>query len=78
MKLQVLADLHLEFAPITLPATDADVTILAGDVDVGVRGMEWILSHFRDNHEFYHHDLFERRRSIAQLAEGTNVHLLDN
>ena len=32
MKLQIVSDLHLEFAPVTLPVTDADVIIMAGDV----------------------------------------------
>ena len=86
MKIQVLADLHLEFAPLIVPETDADVVVLAGDIHVGVRGLEWILKSFRDrqviyvlgNHEFYRGDLIELRQSIAQLAHGTNVHVLEN
>jgi hypothetical protein len=35
MKLLVLSDLHLEFEPICIPDTDADVIILAGGVFQG-------------------------------------------
>jgi len=35
MKLQVVSDLHLEFGDIDLPKTDANVIVLAGDIDVG-------------------------------------------
>ena len=37
MKLLILSDLHLEFAPFETPKTDADVIILAGDTDIGLR-----------------------------------------
>lgn len=32
MKIALVSDLHLEFAPIKLPKTDADVLLLAGDI----------------------------------------------
>lgn len=32
MKFALVSDLHLEFAPITLPKTDADILLLAGDI----------------------------------------------
>jgi hypothetical protein len=41
MKIRVLSDLHLEFAGWTPPPADADVIVLAGDIHVGVRGIEW-------------------------------------
>ena len=86
MKVHVLADLHLEFSPMTIPDTDADVVVLAGDVDIGVRGIEWIHHTFLNrpviyvlgNHEFYRNDLIQLRTSAAQVAAGTNVHVLEN
>ena len=65
MKLHILNDLHIEFDDFVLPATDADVVILAGDIGVGLEGLRWAEAHFPDkpviyvpgNHEFYHHDL---------------------
>jgi hypothetical protein len=38
MLLHILCDLHLEFGPVEIPATNADVVILAGDTHVGTRG----------------------------------------
>lgn len=32
MKFALVSDLHLEFAPVTLPKTDADILLLAGDI----------------------------------------------
>ena len=37
MKLQILSDLHLEFAGFEPPRPDADVVVLAGDIGVGAR-----------------------------------------
>ena len=35
MKLQILSDLHIEFAPYEIVDTDADVVMLAGDIHLG-------------------------------------------
>lgn len=37
MRIYPLSDLHNEFSPFTPGVTDADVVILAGDIDLGVR-----------------------------------------
>lgn len=42
MRLHILSDLHLEFAPFSMPDVKADVVVLAGDVGVGLRGLKWI------------------------------------
>jgi len=65
MKLHILSDLHTEFADFVPPDTDADTVILAGDIGVGVEGMQWATRHFPvrlviyvpGNHEFYGHDI---------------------
>ena len=42
MKIQYLSDLHLEVAPMTLPVSDADVVILAGDIHSnGRKAIDW-------------------------------------
>ncbi len=46
MKLHVLSDLHTEFAEFSPPETDADVVILAGDIGVGLGGIEWAARRF--------------------------------
>ena len=42
MKIQYFSDLHLEFGTFQSPATDADVIIAAGDIGVGLQGVEWL------------------------------------
>lgn len=37
MRLHVLSDLHMEFAPFEAPATDANAVILAGDINTGLK-----------------------------------------
>jgi len=84
MKLHVLNDLHLEFEDFDPPETDADVVVLAGDIDVGLEGLHWIEARFPDapviyvpgNHEFYHDDiaLVDELRTRAPA----NIHVLDN
>jgi hypothetical protein len=62
MRIHVLSDLHTEFTPyIPDPAADrADVVVLAGDIGVRTRGVEWAKRTFRQptfyvpgNHEYY-------------------------
>jgi Icc-related predicted phosphoesterase len=85
MKIRILSDLHLETARLEVRDARADVVVLAGDVDVGDRGVRWALASFPDipviyvlgNHEYYYHDL-DLHRSLKQLASGTNVHVLEN
>jgi len=82
----VLSDLHLEFAPIELAESKVDAVILAGDIDVGDKGLRWAMHrsaptpvfYVLGNHEFYNHDLFKLRARLRRLAEGTNVRLLEN
>lgn len=61
MRLHILSDLHIEFAPFEPPATDADAVVLAGDIHTGTRGIAWAraafprqtLIYLAGNHEFY-------------------------
>jgi len=64
MKIHVLSDLHLEFAPFMPPETDAGLVILAGDIHLSTHGLGWARTVFPDkeivyvtgNHEFYRQD----------------------
>jgi predicted phosphodiesterase len=86
MKLLVLSDLHLEFEPICIPDTDADVIILAGDINLKTRGIEWAIEAFPNtpvvavlgNHEYYGEKYPSLMKKAKQLAVGTHVHLLEN
>jgi hypothetical protein len=46
MKLNILSDLHKEFDLFTPPQTEADIVILAGDIHVGKKGIDWIQSNY--------------------------------
>ena len=86
MRLHILSDLHLEFEPFTPPAVGADAVILAGDVSTGRNGLKWALKNFADlpviyvlgNHEFYGQKLQKLIAELKEMAQGTNVHLLEN
>ncbi len=84
MNLHVLSDLHTEFANFSAPNTGADVVILAGDIGVGLGGIEWAASQFPKvpviyvpgNHEYYGHDVALIDELIKQSMP--NIHVLDN
>jgi len=86
MRLHILSDLHLEFAPYAWADTGADVVIFAGDVHTGANGLKWILQTIHDrpviyvlgNHEFYGQALPKLTNELKELAAGTNVHVLEN
>lgn len=86
MKLHILSDLHLEFGGLRLPEVDADVTVLAGDIGVGLAGIEWALQTFQrpviyvmGNHEFYgQRSMPELWKKARKKVAGTHVHLLEN
>lgn len=98
MKIHLLSDLHNEFLRNgkssshhhwsgSIPETEADVIVLAGDIDVGTVGAEWVISesirlektilYVSGNHEFYHHEYYSVKSGIAKLCAGTSVHYLD-
>jgi len=91
MKLHILSDLHLDFAPFRpldpLPLkVDADVVVLAGDLSNGPDGVRWARKAFADkpvvyvagNHEFYGRVMDDVKREIREATAGSNVHFLDN
>lgn len=85
MRIHILSDLHLEFGDFTPPPVEADVTVLAGDIGVGVEGIRWAGRMFADrpvvyvsgNHEFYGGDINAIRREMCRVAPA-NVHVLEN
>lgn len=86
MKLWILSDLHLEYGGIVLPKINADVVILAGDIDVEGNGLEWALETFPDvpvlyvfgNHEYYGSSYPKHLYDLKEKAENTNVKILEN
>jgi predicted phosphodiesterase len=86
MKLRIYSDLHIEFAPFVPEPQNADVVILAGDIHVGKKGIEWAQRHFPDqpviyvlgNHEYYRCAYPKHLADLRQMTIGTNIHLLEN
>ena len=91
MKIQLASDLHLEFLArnfptetLIKPEPGADLLVLAGDVDNGIRAIElfkdWPVPvlYVAGNHEFYGQDWEPLRGNLQTLCQGTNVHFLDN
>lgn len=85
MRIHVLSDLHLEFAPFQPSKVAADVIVLAGDIHTGKNGIKWIFEAFPNrpviyilgNHEFYGQKIPRLTSEIKELAKGTNVHVLE-
>jgi len=86
MKIHLLSDLHLEFALFNPEAVDADLVILAGDIQPASKGVLWAKEHFdvpvlyiAGNHEFYNMMLTmdEVRQEMRKQCHGSHVHLMD-
>jgi len=86
MKLHILSDTHAGFGAFEPPDTGADVLVLAGDVDVGVRGIALAKAWSRGrpvlyvagNHEFYGEAIPRHLRKLEEAAAGSSVRFLEN
>ena len=86
MKVHILSDLHVEFEHYEYPACNADVVILAGDIHVRERGLDWALENIPDtpvmyvmgNHEYYGAAYPKLVDGMKSRAQGSNVHILEN
>lgn len=88
MRIRVLSDLHHEHfgGRRELPAVDADLVVLAGDIHEHLQGLHWAREAFPDtpvvyvagNHEFYNADLPELTQAMRNLARALDIHFLEN
>lgn len=89
MKIHIVSDLHFEFGKwprgVDVNSIEADLTVLAGDIDIGLAGIEWALTinrpviYVMGNHEFYgQQPMAYLWRKAREKVAGTNVHLLEN
>ena len=86
MKVHLLSDLHQEFAEYQPNPVPADLIILAGDTHTGLNGIRWAQKTFPDkpviyiagNHEYYGKNFHGNLKKMRDLAQGTNVHFLEN
>ncbi|MGG7437103.1 metallophosphoesterase [Chryseobacterium arthrosphaerae] len=86
MKIQIISDLHREFGSTELCFDNADIVVLAGDVNLGTKGIDWIKSAIPDkpvlyvlgNHEYYKGSYPKTLNKIKENARGSNVFVLEN
>ncbi|TDJ61499.1 MAG: metallophosphoesterase [Proteobacteria bacterium] len=84
MKIQYFSDIHLEFGACDAPPTDADVIVAAGDIGVGLQGIEWLAQfakptiYVAGNHEYYGGDLIYTQIAIAEKAAAAQIFFLEN
>ncbi|WP_397453647.1 metallophosphoesterase family protein [Pseudomonas sp. NA-150] len=84
MKIQVYSDLHNEFSVFEPPPINADLVVLAGDIDIKARGVRWANETFNvptlyvcGNHEFYGGHI-DRTLQKMKEAAAPHVHVLEN
>jgi Icc-related predicted phosphoesterase len=83
MRIQFFSDIHLEFGGIDLPETDADIIVAAGDIGVGLQGLQWLkkaakpVVYVAGNHEFYGQDHPDNLKALQEGAAKSNVQFLD-
>ncbi len=85
MKILILSDLHNEFSQFEPVKTDADVVVLAGDIDNGDAGVVWARQAWPDrkiiyvagNHEYYGGDFNETLTVLRRSAAAQDVLLLE-
>lgn len=86
MRLQILSDIHLEFGERKFELDNPDLLILAGDIHLGINGINWIRELTNDipviyvlgNHEYYKNSYPKLIRKLKDSAENTNIHILEN
>ncbi|MGO4710265.1 metallophosphoesterase [Chryseobacterium sp. 2TAF14] len=86
MKIQIISDLHQEFGFSDLSFDHADVVVLAGDINLGTKGIEWIKNkipykpviYVLGNHEYYKGSYPKTLNKILESAENSNVSVLEN
>lgn len=82
----MLSDLHLEQEPFEAAEVEADVIVLAGDVERGTRGVEWAahwaggrpVLYVAGNHEFYGHVFPDLIEELRAAAAGSTVRVLEH
>lgn len=92
MKLHLLSDLHNEFlrskSVPPIEETDADLIVLAGDIDTGLHGLKWAAGeaerlgkpviYVSGNHEYYRYDISLSPEMHAFAARHELLHFLEN
>lgn len=84
MRIHLLSDLHNEHDAYKPQDHDADIVILAGDIDVRARGVEWAKKAFQcpvlyvlGNHEYYGGHMPGTLEKMRSACLGSHVQVLD-
>lgn len=83
MRIQYFSDIHLEFGPLEITPTDADVIVAAGDIGIGRQGLDWLklfrkpVIYVAGNHEFYGQEHFSTLTNLTSGAGGSNVQFME-
>ncbi|MDR2918565.1 MAG: metallophosphoesterase [Tannerella sp.] len=86
MKIQIISDLHNEFGTSNLKFENIDMLIVAGDLDLGIKGITWLkeitenipIIYVLGNHEYYKGSYPKTLNKIKSASLGTNIHVLEN
>ncbi len=86
MKIQIISDLHNEFGISNMKFEDIDMLIIAGDLDLGTKGISWLKEFVKNipviyvlgNHEYYRGSYPKTLTRIKSESDGTNIHVLEN
>lgn len=92
MLIQLMSDIHLEKLKHpyvwNIPKTDAELIILAGDIGVGIRGVQWAIEqsekldkdilYLRGNHESWDNQLESLFAKMKFITDGTRVHVMED
>ena len=83
MRINYFSDVHLEFGEQSLPDTDADIVVAAGDIGVFNQGLTWLKAinkpvvYVAGNHEFYNSEYHQVMAMLRQECAGSNIQFLD-
>jgi len=83
VRINYFSDVHLEFGEQSLPDTDADIVVAAGDIGVFNQGLTWLKAinkpvvYVAGNHEFYNSEYHQVMAMLRQECAGSNIQFLD-
>lgn len=83
MRAQIISDLHQEFGFTDISFEEVDLVILAGDINLGTKGIEWIKSTLSEvpviyvlgNHEYYKGSNSKTLHTIRSLVLNRSIDL---
>ncbi|WP_316829257.1 metallophosphoesterase [Pedobacter aquatilis] len=86
MRIKIISDLHQEFGISVQDFKNADLVILAGDINTGTKGIAWAKEYIKDkpvlyvmgNHEYYKGSYPGTLNKVIKAAFNSNIIVLEN